>query len=346
MAIETPGLFTYSEWALRMDDTGKASYLINLLSQNNGLLADMLAVQCTSGNSYEYTQVTHLPSPTRRAYNQGVARTMGGVAKQIATTAEYADWSVFDDSLARLGGNLNDLRAREDALHMEGMSQEVASDIFYASKGTDPLSFTGWANIYNTVTTSTSQIANNVIDCGGTGSTNASIWLMGWGETALFTIFPNGLPAGLQHVDLGRSFIADSSGAEFLGWRTWLQWNVGVCVADWRFGVRACNIDYTLFGGGTSANLITSLAAMCYKPPIMPAGVMPIQSSDAVPALNMPRFCFYLNRTVFLQLDLQAQNKTNLLLKMEEWDGHPILTYRGIPIRDQDALTISETRVV
>ena len=60
---------------------------------------------------------------------------------------------------------------------------------------------------------------------------------------------------------------------------------------------------------------------------------MPIQTSDAVPALNMPRFCFYMNRTVMLQLDLQAQNKTNVLLKMDEWDGHAILTYRGVPMR-------------
>lgn len=345
MAVETPGMFTYSEWALRQDRDGKSSFLINLLSQNNSLLHDMLAVKCTSGNAYEYTQVTSLPSGTRRAYNQGVKRTMAGVAKQIATTAEYADWSVFDDSLARLGGNLADLRAKEDALHMQGISQQVASDLFYAQSSTDPLSFKGWSNIYNTVTTSTSLIASNVIDCGGTGSTNGSIWLFGWGDTALFTIFPDGLPAGLQHVDLGRSFIQDSAGAEFLGWRTWLQWNIGVCVADWRFGVRACNIDYTLFGGGTSANLIATLSAMAAKTPIMPAGVMPVQTSDAVPALNMARFCYYLNRTIYLQLDLQAQNKTNVLLKMVEWEGHVILTYRGTPIRNQDALTIAETRV-
>jgi hypothetical protein len=346
MAIETPGLFTYAEWALRMDADGKSSFLVNLLSQNNGLLEDMLAVECTSGNSYEFTQVVKLPTPTRRAYNQGVPRTMAGVGKQIVTTSEYADWSALDDSLARLGGNLSELRMQEDALHMEGISQQVASDLFYANRATDPYQFTGFANIYNTVTTSTSQIANNVIDCGGTGSTNGSIWLLGWGPQSIFSIFPKGLPAGLQHVDLGRSFIPDSSSNEFLAWRTWMQWNIGVAVKDWRFGVRAANIDVTLFGGGSSANLIATLSAMAMKPPIMPAGVMPIQTSDAYPALTMARSCFYLNRTIYLQLDLQAQNKTNLLLKMEEWDGHAILTYRGVPIRNQDALTIAESRVV
>ena len=92
-----------------------------------------------------------------------------------------------------------ELRATEDALHLEGMGQKVASDLFYANRSTDPTAFTGFANIYNTVSTATSQIANNVIDCGGTGGTNASMWLITWGPRHIHTIFPNGMPAGMQH---------------------------------------------------------------------------------------------------------------------------------------------------
>ena len=191
-----------------------------------------------------------------------------------SSTIRSPGWAAISGSFAR----------EEDGFAGHGKVSPRLSrrTLFYANKATDPLSFTGWSNIYNTVTTATSQIATNVIDCGGTGGTNASMWLMGWGETALFTIFPDGLPAGLQHVDLGRSFILDSSSSEFLGWRTWLQWNIGVCVADWRFGVRACNIDYTLFGGGTTANLIAILAAMFAKPPIVPAGKVSCRSRRAM----------------------------------------------------------------
>jgi hypothetical protein len=53
-----------------------------------------------------------------------------------------------------------------------------------------------------------------------------------------------------------------------------------------------------------------------------------------------------MNRTLATYLDLQAMNKTNVLLKMEEWDGEAVTTFRGIPIRVVDALTTSETRVV
>lgn len=348
MAVLAPGLFTYAEWAMRMDPDGRTSVLVNLLSQNNSILEDCMAVECQSGNAFQFTQVVKLPTPARRVYNQGVAATMAAVAKQTQTCIEYADWSEFDDSLARLGGNMADLRFQEDALHMEGMSQLVASDLFYSGTAGDPTQFKGFANIYNTVSTATSNIANNVIDCGGTGSTNSSIWLIGWGPKQIHTIFPKGMPAGMQHTDLGKLPKLDSGGTnEFLAWRTWMQWNIGLAIHDWRYAVRACNIDYTTFGTGAAPNLIAILAAMVYKPPVMPAGVAPVQTSDDPARVTMAtRSVFYCNRTVFLQLDLQAQNKTNVLLKMDEWDGHPVLTYRGIPIRCVDALTNSESRVV
>ncbi len=344
MATLTPGVFTYSEWAVRMDPTGKTAYLVNLLSQNNEMLNEMMAVPCQNGNSFEFTQVVTLPTIVRRSYNQGVAPTMAGAAKQVQTAIEYADSTSLDDSLSNLNGNRNELRAREIMLHMQAMGQQVASDLFYSNNNTDPTTFTGFANIYNTVTTATSQIANNVIDCGGTGSTNASIWLIGWGDNQITAITPNGIPAGLQHTDRGLERVYDSNGLAYYAWVDWLKWNIGLAIVDWRYAVRACNIDVTLFGGASTANLIGILAAMMMKPPVITAGVGPVQTADD-PTVVMSRFAFYTNRTVYLELDNQARTGTNILLQMREWASGPTLTYRGIPIRNADALTIAETQV-
>jgi hypothetical protein len=345
MATLTPGVFTYSEWALRMDPTGKTSTLVNLLSQENGILDDCMAVECQSGNAFEFTQVVKLPQPSRRSYNQGINPTQGAVAKQVTTCTEYADLALIDQSLARLGGNLAELRGQEDQLHLQAMGQLVASDLFYSNRAADPTQFTGFANIYNTVSTATSNIANNVIDCGGVGNTNASMWLITWGPKQIHTIFPNGLPAGLQHVDNGLQNAYDANQKLFIAYQTWMQWNLGLAIHDWRYAVRACNIDVTLFGGGAAANLIGILAAMVMKPPVMPSGAGPVQTSD-VPTVTMGRSAIYVNRTIYLALDQQAQNKTNVLLQMTQWDGHTILAYRGIPIRIVDALTNAESRVV
>ena len=60
----------------------------------------------------------------------------------------------------------------------------------------------------------------------------------------------------------------------------------------------------------------------------------------------MGRSAIYCNRTIATTLDLQAMNKTNVLLKMEEWDGEAVTTFRGIPIRVTDSLLNTETRVI
>jgi len=346
MATLSPGNFTYAEWATRMDPTGKIATMVNLLSQQNGIIEDCMAVECQSGNAFEFTQVVKLPTPQRRSYNQGISATMAAVAKQVQTCVEYADLTKVDDSLARLGGNMTELRAQEDALHLEAMGQLVASDLFYANRATDPTQFTGLANIYNTVNPATSNIAQNVIDGGGTGSTNASMWLVGWGPKQIHTIFPKGLPAGMTHEDQGKLPVLDANNGTYLAWQTWMQWNLGLCIHDWRYCVRACNLDMTLFDTSSAANLINILQKMTMKPPVMPAGVAPVQTSDSPDKVPMARFAIYVNRIVYGALDRQAQNKTNVLLKMEEWDGHVILTYRGIPIRIVDALLNTESRVV
>lgn len=347
MATLTPGAFTYAEWALRHDPDGKISTVVDMLSQSNQILEDMLTVECQSGNAYEYTQVVKLPTPSRRSYNQGIAPTLAGVAKLTATCSEYADLVRFDRSLAELGGNLNELRTQEDNLHMEGLSQLVASDLFYGNRTSDPTQFSGLANIYNTVSSATSAIAKNVIDMGGTGNTNTSMWLVGWGPTRIHTIFPKGTPVGLRHQDLGLLPTPDAAGNTFLAYQTWLQWNIGLAIKDWRFAVRACNIDVTTLAGSTPPNLIQALNRMVHLPPVMPAGVANVQSSDSMVDKIVPgRAAIYCDRTIATFLDQQAANKTNVLLQQVQWDGMSVTTYRGIPIRNVDAILDTESRVV
>ncbi len=72
-----------------------------------------------------------------------------------------------------------------------------------------------------------------------------------------------------------------------------------------------------------------------------------IQTSDTPEVrANMGRLVFYCNRIIRTYLDLQAMNKTNVLLRIEEFNGKPITTFRGIPVRTVDAILSNETQVV
>jgi hypothetical protein len=98
---------------------------------------------------------------------------------------------------------------------------------------------------------------------------------------------------------------------------------------------------------GSAANLINVLVKMVHKTPTAPAGVAPVQTTDSMVDKVVPgRAAIYVNRTIGTYLDLQAMNKTNVLLKMEEWDGEVVTTFRGIPIRNNDSITVAESRVV
>lgn len=350
MSTLSAGALTYSEWALRHDHSGRLSVLVNMMSQANEMLDDMLAVECQSGNAFEFTQVIRLPTPTRRAYNQGVSRTLAGTSKQVLTCEEYGDVIQMDASLARLGGNLAELRSGETMIHAQAMSQSVASDLIYGNRGTDPSQITGLANIYNTVSTATSPIAGNVIDAGGTGSDNCSIWLIFWGPKQIHTIFPKGLPTGIQMMDLNQGapvMVYDANGNPYPAYQNWLQWNIGLAVHDWRYAVRICNIDVSDLSGATPANLINALIRAVERPPITPVGVAEVQTSDSAPdRLETGRAAFYCNRTARTWLRIQATNKANVLLNVEQWGGRPVTTFSGIPIRTMDSLLNTEARVV
>lgn len=352
MATITPGAYTYTEWAMRNDPSGRLAALVDLTSKTTPFIKDALCVECQSGNAYEFTQVVALPTSTRRGYNQGVPSTPGVTAKLTTTCSEYADWSKLDCSLADLGGNPQARRAQEAALHMQGQGQKVETDMFYSNKSTDPTAFTGLSNIYNTVSLATSPIAQNVIDCGGTGSTNTSMWLITWGERQIHTIGPNGMPVGMTTKDMGMGWALDANSNEYPIYRDWIQWNVGLAIEDWRYGVRACNIDVSLLGGGSAANLINILLRMTHRPPTTPYGVgpNPVTSADMdsrVQTLSSSmRSAIYVNRDLATYLDIQALNKTNVLLQMQQWGGEAVTTFRGIPIRVADQLLSTESRVV
>jgi hypothetical protein len=228
------------------------------------------------------------------------------------------------------------------------MSQTVASTIFYGNSAVNQQQFLGFAPRFSTVSTTNAQNAVNVLDAQGTQSTNTSIWLVGWGPRTVFGIFPKGSKAGLTHIDHGdtRTWL-DSNGNPYETYQSYFEWDIGLVVKDWRYVVRIANIDVTLLSTNNAANLINLLNKAVYRPPTTPKGVAAVQKTDA-PDEEIPsiRWAFYCNRTIRQYLDLQAQNKTNVLLRLSEWDGKVITDYRGIPFRTCDGLVNNEAQVV
>jgi hypothetical protein len=338
---------TYADWAKRLDDGYRIASIIELLSQTNEILDDMLVVEGNLPTGHKTTVRTGLPQATWRLLNTGVPNAKSTTAQIVDAVGNLETYAVIDKDIADLNGNTAEFRLSEVKAFLEGMSQQIASTLIYGNQHVNPERFTGFAPRYSTVNTTNSATAFNVLDGGGTANTNTSIWIHTWGNDTAHATFPKGKITGLQHRDMGEWPVLDAAGNTYQAYRDHFKWEIGYVLRDWRYVVRIPNIDVTQLTGVSAANLINLLVRGLYRLPTAPAQATAIQTSDTPEVrASQGRTVIYANRIVRTYLDLQAMNKTNVLLRLEEFDGKVITTFRGVPVRTVDAILSNEARVV
>ena len=338
---------TYADWAKRLDDGYKVARIVELLSQTNEILEDMMVVEGNLPTGHKTTVRTGLPQATWRLLNQGVPNAKSTTAQIVDTCGNLETYSVIDKDIADLNGNTAEFRLSEVKAFLEGMSQQVASTLIYGNQFINPERFTGLAPRFSTSTTANSQTANNVLSGGGAASTNTSIWVHVWGDDTAHATFPKGKITGLQHRDMGEWPVTDSSSNTYQAYRDHFKWEIGYVLRDWRYLVRIANVDITQLTGVSAANLINLLVRAIYKLPTQPVSAGTIQTSDTPEVrASMGRTVIYANRVIRTYLDLQAMNaKPTSSFRIEEFDGKPITTFRGIPVRTCDAILNNEAAI-
>jgi hypothetical protein len=331
MAVLSPNCATLADWAKRLDPDGKVPVIVELLSQTNEILTDMLWIEGNLPTGHRTTVRTGLPAVAWRLLNQGVQPSKSTTAQIDEQCGILEAWSEVDCDLARLNGNIAQFRLSEAQAFIEAMNQEMASTLFYGNGGVAPEEFTGLAPRYSSLAAPNGQ---NILSAGGTGSDNTSIWLVVWGQTSVHGIFPKGTTAGLTHEDYGEVTIQDANGiagARLRAYQERWQWKAGIALRDWRYVVRIANIDVSDLGTSSEADLI----------PLM------IRAVHKVPSLTLGRAAWYMNRTVYTHLDVQRYKKVQSGggITFAEVDGVERATFRGIPIATCDAILNTEQAV-
>ena len=346
MALLPGSALTLVDWAKRTDADGKIAMIAELLSQSNEILDDMLFVEGNLPTGHKTTIRTGLPAATWRLLNYGVQPSKSTTAPIVDTCGNLEAYAQVDKDIVDLNGNTAAFRLSETRAFYESLTQIVASTLMYGNAAVNPERFHGFAPRYNTVLTANNALAANVIDAGGTGSNNTSIWMVVWGSDTVHGIFPKGKKAGLDHKDLGEITAINPDGSMYQVYRDHFKWEIGLTVRDWRYIVRIANIDVPALINGGGANLLNALTRAVNRLPTT-GGASAVTRSDA-PSISgsMGKCVIYCNREVRTALELQTLNKTNMLLKMDEVDGKPFLSWRGLPIRTVDALLNTEARVV
>jgi hypothetical protein len=332
MAALSTAALTLADWAKRLDPDGKVPTIVELLSQTNEILMDMRWIEGNLPTGHRTTVRTGLPTVAWRLLNAGVTPSKSTTAQIDEQAGMLEAWSEVDKDLALLNGNLSSFRLSEARAFIEAMNQEFAQTLFYGNSGLAPEEFTGLAARYSSLTATNGR---NVLNGGGAGSDNSSIYLICWSDQSCMGIFPKGSKAGLIHDDYGEVTIEVTAGVAGQRMRAlqerW-QWKAGVALKDWRYVVRIANIDISNLVAKSSAADLTELM---------------IKAIHRIPTLALGKCAFYMNRTVFEFLDIQRRDDvlSGGGIKYENVDGMTRATFRGIPIAKCDALLETEATV-
>ncbi|MGQ5935270.1 major capsid protein [Serratia sp. IR-2025] len=326
MAIKSTNALTLADHAKRMDPDGKIPAIVELLSQTNPILTDMVYVEGNLPTGHRTTIRTGLPAAAWRLLNYGVQPSKSTTAQVTDSCGMLEAYAEVDKALADLNGNTNAFRLSEDQAFLEAMNQQMAETLFYGDTRINPQRFTGLSARYNDLTVKNAQ---NIIDAGGTGSNLTSIWLVVWGTNTVHGIFPKGQAAGLSHKDKGEVTLEDAEKGKYEGYRTHYKWDNGLTVRDWRYVVRIANIDTTKLGADDGPNLATLM----------------VQALHRIPNLQMGNAVFYMNRDAAEYLDIQATEKASLAISVKETEGVWWTSFRGVPVRTCDALLSTESQV-
>ncbi len=323
----------------RMDPDGTIAAIAELLAQFNPILEDIPVVEANLPTGHRVTVRSDIPKPTWRRLNYGVRSIKFKTTQVEDTIGMLEDWGEVDKDVADLNGNTAEFRLSEDEPHIEGMSNDMATTLFYGDTSVYPDRFLGLAPRYNQIGQPAdkptailqSDYLHHVIDAGGTNDGNlTSIWYIMWGPSTVFGIYPKGSSAGLMSEDLGLVTLYDNDGGRFRGYQTHYQWKMGLCVKDWRYIVRVANVDLSLMEDEAAQKALYH--AM-------------IKARHTVPQTNRGNGVFYSSAGVQAMLDIAATEKTNAALGYTNIFGQDMLTFRGVPVKACNSILETEAQL-
>jgi hypothetical protein len=339
MATLSTANLTLADWAKRTDPEGRVPVIAELLSQSNEILEDCVFKEGNLPTGDRVVIRTGLPTVYWRALNQGIPNSKSTTAQVDEACGMLEARSEVDKDLAMLNGNTAQFRLSEDVAFLEAMNQTMASTLFYGNPATDPKQFLGIAPRYSALSGSNS--ANNVISAGGSGSDNSSVYLVVWGDNTVYCPFPKGSSAGLMHEDLGEQTVYNSDGSRLQAYATRYQWKNGLVVKDWRYIVRICNIDISDLKASatTQASNVSTQLVKCMN-----------LALARIPNFGMGRAAFYMNRTIYSGLAIQAMDRSQNTLAVQQGlsqFGTPQnwLSFMGVPCRRVDTILNNESVV-
>lgn len=335
---------TLLDIARREDPDGSIASVAEIMTQYNDILDDIGWKEGNLSTGEQVTVRTSKPTPSFRLLNKGIVPAKSTTGQIVESCAILEQRSHIDIDVAMLNGNTTAYRLSEDTAIIQGMMDQLATSLIYGDVSVSPEQFNGLASRYYTLSASVTT-SKQIIDAGGTGADNSSIWLVAWSAQTVYGIYPKGSKAGLQQRDLGEQSVLDpdtvnNPGAYLQMLVSWYQFKCGIAIKDYRSVVRICNIDVsdmltTSNASDTSANILKFMS----------------MALDKLPPNVIGRKVFYMNETIRSMIRVKMQDKSNAHITLEQIQNESIprpdgvLKYMGVPLRRIDSILSTEARI-
>lgn len=331
---------------------GKVAIVAELLNQSNEIISHMNFIEGNLPTGHKGVVRTGLPSVQLRSFYKGVKVSKSGRATIEDVCAMAEGRNEIDKDLADLNGNADAFRLSEGLPFIEAMNQKFSQQLMYGDTTVNPDGILGLTPRYNSLS---AQSGANIIDAGGSGSDNTSVWLVVFGENTVTGIYPKGSQAGLVQQDLGEIDAFDENNDRYRAYAELWKWKFGLHVKDWRYAVRIANIDVSDMTGQTGTQAITASTWL---------NKQMIKAMARIPSMGMGTPVFLASRTTKEMLSIGALDKSQNALSFTEAVNQygnvapgsvagqgtgisgGLLKFMGVPVLTVDQILSTEARVV
>lgn len=325
-----------------MDGKGRLIDVIETMNNTSQyVMDDWVWEMCNSGTKHVTSIRTGLPTVAWGALYEGIVQSKA-TRQQVDDTTGFVEAiaSVDKRQLDLYAENKDAIRMQEARTYIESMSQELVTALFYHNPATNVRHPKGLGARFGVK--ATSGAGNQIVDAGGTGSDNTSMWMVEWGGDGLRVIYPNGTTGGITRENKGEQRVLDASNNPYYVEEELFRAHSGFTLGDWQRITRIANIDVSDMRAG-SVQLYNFLRSGYYK-------LKSRRTSKVMDQKAPGRVAIYCNRDVLETLDRLATNAgaadSFTRLKYGEIEGKEVMMYRGIPIRETDAILNTESRVI
>lgn len=238
-------------------DGGIELSMAELMTQENGLLKDMVWKEGNLPTGHRSHRRTAIPTPEFRLINAGVSRAKSRSDQVDESVGLMESLSVVDVRLARLNGNDGAWRASEDMAFRQGFNNLFETTMWYGNTEIDPEKWMGFGPRFDltTATFGGQMVASGI---SASGDEQSRLWFIDWGLDTVHGIYAKGGKGGFDVRVLPDDLVTDEDGKEFEAHRTKFEWECGLAVPDPRHVSVVYNIDSSAISA-SSALLIQAI---------------------------------------------------------------------------------------